>query len=91
MKFNLDICHVFHIGNYNPLTSYSMQDVQLKGVDKENYLDVIITSELKPGSQYTEAVKTANKHVGFTEELSILNQKSDTLYNSLVRPYLEIW
>ena len=38
MKFNLDKCHVLHIENYNPLTSYSMKDVQLKSVDKESRL-----------------------------------------------------
>ena len=37
MKFNFN-------GNYNPLTSYSIKDVQLKSVDKEKYLGIIITS-----------------------------------------------
>ena len=46
MKFNLNKYHVLHIGNYNPLTSYSMKDVQLKSVDKEKDLSVIITSDL---------------------------------------------
>ena len=52
MKFNLDKCHVLHMGNYNPLTSYSMKDVQLKSVDKEKDLGVIITSNLKPSPMY---------------------------------------
>ena len=65
MKFNLDKCHVLHNGNYNPLTSYLMKDFQLKSVDKEKDLGIIITSDLKPSSQCTEVVKTANKLVGF--------------------------
>ena len=93
IKFNLDKCHLLHIGNYNLFTNYSIKDVQLKIVDKEKDLSVIITSDLKPSSQCTEVVKTANKLVGFIGRT--FNFKSEkvifTLYNSLVRPHLEYY
>ena len=40
----------YNIGNYNPLTSYLMKDIQLKGVGKEKNLGVIIISDLKSSS-----------------------------------------
>ena len=71
--------------------SYSMKDVQLKSVAKEKDLGVIITSDLKPSSQCTEVVKTANQLVGFIgRTLNIKLEKIIlTLYNSLVRPHLK--
>ena len=60
MKFNLDKCYILHIGNYKPLTNYSMKDVQLKSVDNEKNVGVIITRDLKPSYQCIEVIKIAN-------------------------------
>ena len=91
MNFNINKCKVLHLGNRNQKAQYNMNGIQLNAVDKEKDLGVIITSDLKPSLQCTEAVKKANKLVGligrsfeFKSEKIIL-----TLYNSLVRPHLE--
>ena len=91
INFNLDKCHVLHIGNNNPHKSYVMNDFQLTSVDKEKDLGVIISKDLKPNNQIIEVVKTANKLVGFIgRTFSFKSEKVIlTLFNSLVRPHLE--
>ena len=91
MSFNVDKCKVLHIGNKNTKAKYTMNGTQLKAVDKEKDLGVIISSDLKPSLQCAEAIKRANKIVGFIgRSFEFKSEKNIlTLYNSLVRPHLE--
>ena len=91
MNFNLDKCHVLHVGNENPHANYTMNNVQLINVDREKDLGVIISKDLKPSEQCTEIVKIANKLVGFIGRTFTFKSEKVilTLYNSLVRPHLE--
>lgn len=91
MSFNLDKCKVLHIGSNNVQANYTLNGVQLKSVDEEKDLGVMISKDLKPSKQISKVIKTANMFIGFigrafqfrNEEI-ILN-----LYNALVRPHLE--
>ena len=91
MKFNIDKCHVLHIGNQNPQATYKMNNTPMTSVDKEKDLGVIVSADLKPSKHCTEVVKTANKLVGFIgRSFTFKSEKIIlTLYNSLVRPHLE--
>ena len=48
MNFNLEKCHVPHVGNNNPQLNYSMDNVQPKNVVKEKDLGVIVATDLEP-------------------------------------------
>ena len=91
LTFNLEKCHVPHVGSSNPQTNYSMDNVQLTNVVEEKDFGVIVSNDFKPELQCAEVVKTANKIVSFIGRA--FNFKSEkiilTLYNSLVRPHLE--
>ena len=91
MNFNLEKCHVLHIGSSNPQTNYSMDNVQLTNVVKEKDLGVIVSNDLKPELQCTEVVKTANKLVSFIGRAFKFKSEKIilTLYNLVVRPHLE--
>ena len=67
MNFNLEKCHVLHVGSSNPQTNYSMDNIQLTNVVKEKDLRVIVSNDLKPELQCAEVVKTANNLVSFIE------------------------
>ena len=90
-ELNLDKCHVLHIGNNNLQANYKIDYVQLTNVDREEHLDVIVPTDLKPSNQCTEVVKIGNILVGFIgRSFEFKSEKVIlTLYNSLVRPQLE--
>ena len=91
MDFNVNKCKVLNIGSKNMKSSYTMNNIQLENVSNEKDLGIIISNDLKPTKQCTEAVKKANKLIGFIGRA--FEYKSEktvlTLYNSLVRPQLE--
>ena len=91
MKFNIDKCHVLHIGNQNPKATFSINNIPMTSVDKEKDLGIIVSTDLKPSKHCTEVVKIANKLVGFIgRSFTFKSEKIIlTLYNSLVRPHLE--
>ena len=91
MSFNIDKCHVLHIGSHNPNFDYEMSNAKVKSVNEEKDLGVIISKNLKPDNHITKVVKTANKLVGFIgRTFSFKSEKVIlTLFNSLVRPHLE--
>ena len=91
MKFNIEKCKVLHIGSNNVQARYVMNNMPLSSTEKEKDLGVVVSNDLKPSTHCTEAVKTANKLIGFIGRT--FDFKSEkvilTLYNSLVRPHLE--
>ena len=91
MDFNVNKCKVLNIGSKNIKSSYTMNNIQLENVSNEKDLGIIITNDLKPTKQCTEAVKKANKLIGFIgRAFEYKTEKTVlTLYNSLVRPQLE--
>ena len=91
MSFNVEKCKVLHIGYRNGKAKYIMNDTQLKSVDRETDLGVLISNNLKPCQQCSEVVKRANKIIGLIGRSFQYKSKDTilTLYNSLVRPLLE--
>ena len=91
MDFNINKCKVLNIGSYNDKFSYNMNNTVLDNVNQEKDLGIIISSDLKPSRQCTEAIKKANKLVGFIGRAFEFKSEDIilTLYNSLVRPHLE--
>ena len=91
MKFNIEKCKVLHIGSNNVQAKYVMSNVPLASAENEKDLGVVVSKDLKPSKHCTEAVKNANKLVGFIGRTFEFKSEKVilTLYNSLVRPQLE--
>ena len=51
MEFNITKCKVLHVGKNNPLYPYTMNDQELKSVDNEKDIGVIVDKTLKPTKQ----------------------------------------
>ena len=51
MPFNLDKCHVLHVGISNHEENYSLLSSGISSVDEENDIGVVITADLKSSAQ----------------------------------------
>lgn len=91
MEFNLDKCKVMHVGFNNDHQKYYLEGQELKPVDQEKDLGVIISSDLKAGKQCQEAAKKANKMLGMISRTIAYKTPYNItkLYNAFVRPHLE--
>jgi hypothetical protein len=91
MTFNVEKCKIMHVGRSNPKYSYSMNGVQLKQVEEETDVGVIVQSNVKPAKQCQTA---ANKANGVLRTIWRNFQCRDSkvylnLYKQYVRPHLE--
>ena len=59
MEFNVSKCHVLHLGRQNPSNVYSMAGTPLPTSVEEKDLGVLITNNLSPSKQCTEAARKA--------------------------------
>ncbi|KAL7637927.1 UNVERIFIED_CONTAM: hypothetical protein RMT77_011540 [Armadillidium vulgare] len=91
MKFNIDKCKVLHFGSRNIEYNYVIDDSDIKVVDEEKDLGVLISKDLKFAKQCADSVKKANKALGFIARNFEYKSKNIILplYKSLVRPHLE--
>ena len=91
MPFNLDKCKIMHIGHKNKNEKYELLGKEIESVQQEKYLGVVITNDLKSSNQCIEAVKKAQKLLGYIKRQFRTRNKETilTLYNALVRPHLE--
>ena len=91
MLFNLDKCHVMHIGFNNPRAGYTMNGNAVTEVTEEKDLGVTIQSSLKWNKNCAESVSKANKVLGLIRRTFRYLDKNMflSLYKSLVRPHLE--
>ena len=91
LPFNVDKCKVLHIGNCNPCRRYKMNGKQLKHIDNEKDLGVIVDNELKFHKQSAAAVKKANSSLGLIKKsFAMLDRQTlPLLYTSMVRSLLE--
>ena len=91
MPFNLDKGKMMHIGHKNKNENYELLGKEIESVQQERDLGVIITNDLKSSSQCIEAVKKAQKLLGYIKRQFRTRNKETilTLYNALVRPHLE--
>ena len=91
MRFNLDKCKIMHIGHKNKNEKYELLGKEIESVQQEKDLGVVITNDLKSSNQCIEAVKEAQKLLGYIKRQFRTRNKETilTLYNALVRPHLE--
>ena len=89
MPFNLDKCHVLHLGIANQEENYSLLGSAISSVDKETDLGVVITADLKSSAQCIAAEQNA-QNIYIKRVFRYLNKQTVlALYRALVRPLLK--
>ena len=91
MPFNVNKCHILHVGTRNKKFDYEMNGVKLDSVQSVKDLGVSIVSNLKFSQQSKDAAGKANRMLGFINRNFYFKNKDTILplYISLVRPHLE--
>ena len=91
MLFNLDKCHVLHLGNNNLRHEYNINGHKLLAVEEEKDLGVYITSSCTPSRQVSAAATKANQVLGqLLKSFSYRDHYTFIrLYSQYVRPHLE--
>ncbi len=91
MPFNVNKCHILHVGRRNQKFDYEMNGVKLESVQCVKDLGVSIASNLKFSRQCNEAAGKANRMLDFINRNFSFKNKDITLplYIYLVRPHLE--
>ena len=91
MPFNVNKCHILHVGTRNQKFDYEMNGVKLDSVQCVKDLGVSIASNLKFSRQCKDAAGKANRMLGFINRNFSFKNKDIILplYISLVRPHLE--
>ena len=91
MKFNVEKCHVLHLGRTNERRIYSMNGTQLITTEMEKDIGVLVCENLKPSKQCEKAARTAQGVL--TQVLRTLSYRDRTvlpkIYVQYVRPHLE--
>ena len=91
MRFNVEKCHVLHLGKNNQKHSYTMNGNTLDSTDKEKDICVIICNNQKPAAHCEKVARTATGVLhqilrSFSyRDRSILPR----IYQQYVRPHLE--
>ena len=92
LTFNVDKCHVIHLGKNNKHHKYFLQDNFLSAVSDERDLGVIVDHQLKFSSHAKSVSSSPNKTLGIIKR-TISSQHPRVLmklYKVLVRPRLEV-
>ena len=91
MLFNLDKCHILHLGNTNPHHTYNINGHPLKQVDEEKDLGVLISSSCTPSKQVSAASLKGNQVLGQLLRTFTYRDRHTfiKLYKQYVRPHLE--
>jgi hypothetical protein len=64
MAFNVQKCHVMHVGRNNPRAEYTMNDIKLAATEMERDVGVVVSSDLKQAEQCKKAAQTAGAVLG---------------------------
>ena len=91
MQFNIEKCHVMHLGFKNKGEKYSINGKELGITNEERDLGVQISSDFKVAKQCGKAAKKANKILGLIKRNIRCKTKNIIvrLYKALVRPHME--
>ena len=91
MQFNVDKCHVLHVGKKNPEFVYGWGGGLLEATEEEKDVGVIISKTLKPSIQCANAAKKANQVLGqMARSITYRDKFTFTrLYKVYVRPHLQ--
>ena len=79
MPFNLDKCHVLHVGTANQEENYSLVGSAITSVDQETDLGVVITADLKSSAQCIAAEQKAQKILGYIKRVFHYRNKQTVL------------
>ena len=91
MEFSLEKCVCMHVGYRNKNFNYHLGETQLKSVEFEKDLSIIIDKNFKFTEQCANVVTKANQMLGIITR-KIKYKSKDVivkLYKTLVRPHLE--
>ena len=91
MQYNVDKCHILHVGKNNRRHEYQLGGVTLESSKYEKDVGVIINDDLKPSLQCARAAAKANQVLGQISR-GVCFRDKDTmlrLYKTYVRPHLE--
>ena len=91
MEFNTSKCSILHIGRLNTEKGYALDGTELRKLNSERDLGVIISQDLRPREQCINARNKANRILGFISR-TVTNRTSEVilrLYLALVRPHLD--
>ena len=91
MRFNVDKCKVIHFGRNNQQFDYKLDRKTFQTVQEEKDLRIIISQDLKPSLQCSQAYSKSNRMLGVINRCIVYKTKDILLclYKSLVRPHLE--
>jgi ribonucleases P/MRP protein subunit RPP40 len=64
MAFNVQKCHVMHVGRNNPRATNTMNGIQLQTTDSERDVGVVISQDLRQVNQCKKAAQTASTVLG---------------------------
>ena len=91
MAFNVDKCHMLHMGAKNKKFKYQLGGRDLEPVEHEKDVGVIVSSDLRPSLQCARAASKANQVLGQISRGISYRDKNTflKLYKTYVRPHLE--
>jgi hypothetical protein len=91
MSYNIPKCKIMHVGRNNPRYKYYMEGEELKTVEEETDIGVLITSSLKPSRQCERAPNTAGAVLRLIQRNFHYRDRKVfmMLYKRYVRPHLE--
>jgi ribonucleases P/MRP protein subunit RPP40 len=91
MQFNMEKCHVMHVGRGNPNHEYSMNGTRLATTKEERDVGFIISENLKPAAQCKKAAQTASSVLGQIHRSFHYRDRHTYvwIYKQYVRPHLE--
>ena len=91
MEFNVDKCHILHLGSRNRGQNYTMNGITLPTSSKEKDLGVQITNDLKPSYHCSEAARKATATLYSISRSFHFRDKHVfvKLFKQYVRPQLE--
>ena len=91
MRFNVEKCHVVHVGHRNKKFSYEMNGAQLSESEQEKDIGVLVTNKLKPSANCEKAARSATGVLG--QILRAFSYRDRTVlprrFEQYVRPLLE--
>jgi ribonuclease P/MRP protein subunit RPP40 len=91
MAFNVEKCKVMHIGKKNSGAKYWMGNEEIKEVQEEKDLGVLVCKNLKVAKQCGQAARKGNQILGMIARAFVSRNRFiiTKLYKSLVRPHLD--
>jgi protein involved in sex pheromone biosynthesis len=85
MTFNVNKCHVMHMGCHNVSVDYTMNGAKLASTIRERDVDVIVRKNLKQADQYKKAAQMASTVLAQIHRA--FHYRDKNIYVSLYKQY----